>query len=190
MRRVCQQMSAWFTPLNICWRRVDRNATPLPPDVSCHDLAQECPFLRENELVLLGEIEIGHAVAVRAQPRPVALIGCETLERDQRKGDVVGALVRHPVAEEIAAAFRDDGEPVFRVLLEQRALEGVELVTDEDGDGHGCTPMLIGAVIASAAKQSIPPLAARWIASAFAKATADKSSLRSLAQTLRVCRRQ
>ena len=41
------------------------------------------------------------------------------------------------------------------------------------------------AVIASAAKQSIPPLAARWIASAFAKASADKSSLRSLAQTLR-----
>jgi hypothetical protein len=39
---------------------------------------------------------------------------------------------------------------------------------------------VIFAVIASAAKQSMPPLAARWIA----------SSLRSLAQTLRVCRRQ
>jgi hypothetical protein len=47
------------------------------------------------------------------------------------------------------------------------------------------------AVIASEAKQSIAPHAETWIASAFAlRATADKSSLCSLAQTLRVCRRQ
>src|SRR5207244_2566790 len=37
----------------------------------------------------------------------------------------------------VAAAFRDDAEPVLRILLEHRALERVELVADEDGDGHG-----------------------------------------------------
>src|SRR3954453_21925945 len=113
MPRVCQQVSAWVAPLNVCWRRVDRNATPLLPDASRHDLTQERPFLSEDELVLLGEIEVGHAFAVGAQPRTVAFIGRETLERDQRERYVVGALVRHPVAEQVAAAFRDDGEPVF-----------------------------------------------------------------------------
>jgi len=44
--------------------------------------------------------------------------------------------MRHPVAEEIAAASGDDGEPVSRVFLEHRAFERIELVTDEDGDGH------------------------------------------------------
>src|SRR5829696_3617902 len=157
MRRVCQQVSAWVAPLNVCWRRVDRCATPVLPDASRHDLAQERPFLSEDELVLLGEIEVGHAFAVGAQPRPVAFIGCQALERDQRKRDVVGALMRHPVADEVAAAFRDDGEPVFGVLLELRALEWIELVADENGDGHDGAPMLIFAVIASAAKQSMPP---------------------------------
>src|SRR6266404_4605535 len=113
MRRVCQQVSAWVAPLNACWRRVDRNATPVLPDASRHDLAQERPLLGEDELVLLGEIEIGHAFRVGAQPRPVAFIGGETLERYQRERDVVGALVWHPVAEQVAAAFRNDGEPVL-----------------------------------------------------------------------------
>src|ERR1700730_13541002 len=99
MRRVCQQMSAWVASLNVCLRGLDKNATPVLPDTSRHDLAQERTLLGKDELVLLGETEIGHAFAVGAQPRPVAFIGRETLERDQRKGDVVGALVRHPVAE-------------------------------------------------------------------------------------------
>jgi hypothetical protein len=64
-----------LTPLNVCLRRVDSGATPVPPDASRHDLAQERPFFGEDELVLLGEIEIGHAFAVGAQPRPVAFIG-------------------------------------------------------------------------------------------------------------------
>ena len=67
---------------------------PPLPDASRHDLTQERPLLGKDELVLLGEIEVGHAFAVGAQPRPVAFIGRETLERDQREGDVVGALGR------------------------------------------------------------------------------------------------
>src|SRR6202008_239239 len=71
-------------------------------------------------------------------PRAIGLIGGKAFERDQRKGDVVGALMRHPVADEIAAAARDDLEPVPRIFLELRALERIELVADEHGDGrHG-----------------------------------------------------
>ena len=50
-----------------------------------------------------------------------------------------GAM-RHPVADEIAAAFRNDGQPVFRIFLEHRPLERIELVTDENGDGHADQP--------------------------------------------------
>src|SRR5258705_3670149 len=100
-------------PLRVCLRREHSDTTPVLPVASRHNLAQESPFLRENELVLLGEIEIGHAFAVGAQPRPVAFIGSQAIERDQRKRDVVGALMRHPVTEQVATAFRDDGEPVF-----------------------------------------------------------------------------
>src|SRR5262249_20850765 len=51
-------------------------------------------------------------------------------------GDVVGALMRHPIAEEISAALRNDGEPTSRVVFEGVALKRVELIADEDRDGH------------------------------------------------------
>ena len=74
---------------------------------------------------------------VGADARPVGLVGGEALERDQREGDVVGALVRHPVADEVAAAARDDLDPALGVGLERAAPEGIELVADENRDGHG-----------------------------------------------------
>jgi hypothetical protein len=61
--------------------------------------------------------------------------------------------MRHPVADEIAAASGNDGEPARSVLLEHRALERIELVADENGN-HGeapgflsrqCLPSLRGA---------------------------------------------
>src|SRR6266851_5629523 len=63
----------------------------------CHHLAQETTLLREDEFVLLGEVEIRHAVRIAAQPRPVGLVGGKALERDQRERDVVGALMRHEI---------------------------------------------------------------------------------------------
>src|SRR5262249_9932294 len=100
------------------------------------DLAQKGPLLSKDELVRFGEVEVGHAFGVTAQPRAIGLIGGKALERDQREGDVVGALMRHPVADEVAAAARDDREPAFGIFLELRALERIELVADEHGDRH------------------------------------------------------
>jgi hypothetical protein len=91
-----------------------------------------------DEFVLFGKAEIRHAFRIGAQPRAIALIGGQAFERNQRKCDVVGALMRHPVADQIAGAFRNDREPAFRIFLEHRAFERIELVADEDGDGHGC----------------------------------------------------
>ena len=75
---------------------------------------------------VLGEAEVRHAFGVGAQAGAVGLVGGEAGEGDEREGDVVRALVRHPVADEIAAAARDDGEPAAGVVLEGVAPERVE----------------------------------------------------------------
>ena len=83
------------------------------------------------------------------KPRAIGLRRRPRLSNEIRaKADVVGALMRHPVAEQVATASRDNAEPAPRILLEHRTLERIELVTDENGDGHKGTPMLIH-VIAS-----------------------------------------
>src|SRR3954463_4174312 len=102
-----------------------------------YHLAQEGALLREDELALLGELEVRHALGILPQPGAIGFIGGKALEADQRKRDVVGALMRHEIADEVATAFRDDSEPALRVILELRALERIELIADEDGDGHG-----------------------------------------------------
>src|SRR5882724_2684261 len=109
----------------------------LPFDDLSRHLSQKRSLLRKDEFVFLGESKIRHALAVGAKPCPIAFVGCETFEGNQRERNVVGAFMRHPVADEIAAAFRNNGQPGFCVLLEHRALERIELVADENGDGHG-----------------------------------------------------
>src|SRR3569833_589171 len=64
----------------------------------CHHMAQERSLLGQDELVLLGKREIGPALGVFAQDGAVALVSCETVERNQREGNVVGAFMRHEIA--------------------------------------------------------------------------------------------
>src|SRR4029079_6650254 len=154
------------TPQIVCWRRQHRRATPALPDASRHHLPQKRPFFREDQPVLFGEIEIGHAFTVGAQPRPGAFVRRQTVKENQREGDIVGALVRHPVTDQIAAASWNDAEPAFGIFLEHRPLERIELVTDENGDGHGGLRCFLAVIARSkATKQSIPPRVALWIAS-------------------------
>ena len=84
------------------------------------------------------EAEVRRAVRVGLEAGAIGLVGGEAFERDQRERDVVGALVRHEIAEQVAAAFRDDGLPAPGILLERVALERIEHVADAAGDGHGC----------------------------------------------------
>src|ERR1043166_175951 len=94
-------------------------------------------LLAENETFPLREAEIFCSAGVGAQARPVGVIGGETVERDQRERDVVRAFVRQEIADEIAAAARNDGGPAARVFLERIALERIEHVADAAGDRHG-----------------------------------------------------
>src|ERR1700733_9595561 len=105
------------------------------------DLTQERTFLGEDELVFLGKAEILHALFVGTEASAIFLVGREACEGNQRERDVVGAFMRHPVADEIAAASRDDGEPAFGILLEHPALERIDLIADENGDGHREPPV-------------------------------------------------
>src|SRR5206468_8067546 len=119
------------------WARPRRSrrswASPEVDDLHYH-LAQKGALFGEDEFVVLGKMEIRHAVGVLPQPCPVGLVSSKAFEGDQRKRDVVGALMRHEIADQVAAAFRDDAEPALRIILELRALERIELVADEDGD--------------------------------------------------------
>src|SRR3954469_7431544 len=105
-----------------------------------YHLAQEGALFRKDEFVVLGKMEIRHALGILPQPRAIGLVGREALEGDQRERDVVGTLMRHEIADQIAAASRDDGEPALGIFLELSALERIELVSDEYGDGHVRAP--------------------------------------------------
>ena len=45
------------------------------------------------------------------------------------------------VADEMASAAGDDAAPGFGVLLEGFSLEGIDLIADKAGDGHGWSPV-------------------------------------------------
>jgi len=99
-------------------------------------LAQEASLLGEDTALFLGKAEIGHPLVVGAQARTIRLVRSQALERDQPIGDVIRTLVRHPIADDLTAALRNDRQPAPCVLLELAALEGIEPVADENGDRH------------------------------------------------------
>lgn len=99
-------------------------------------LTKKGSLLREDEPVLLREIEIRDALVIRLEPGAIGFVIRQTGKRDQPECDVVGPLMRHPVSKQIATAFRNDGKPALRVGLKEMPLERIELVADEDGDGH------------------------------------------------------
>src|SRR5215470_15752577 len=98
---------------------------------------QERALLAQDKALLLGKAEIGGAFTIGLEPRAVDFVGGEAVERNQPIADVVGALMRHPIAEKISAALGNDGEPPPGVFFEGVALKRIELVADEDRDAHG-----------------------------------------------------
>lgn len=99
-------------------------------------LPKKGSLLGENEPVFLREAKIREPLPVSFQPGTIAFVVRQTRKRDQSERDVVGPLMRHPVAQQIAPAFGNDGEPALRVGFEQMLFERVELISNKDGDGH------------------------------------------------------
>ena len=85
----------------------------------------------------MRQVEILASLGIGAQARPVALIRRQAVEGDQPPGDVVGAFMRQEIADEMSATARNDAAPVFGVFPERVALEGIDLIADDNRDGHG-----------------------------------------------------
>src|ERR1700761_1279547 len=101
-----------------------------------HHLPQERSLLRQDEFVLLGEGEVRRSLCVGAQGGAIALVSRETVERNQSEGDVVGAFMGHEIACQSAATARNDAEPPPGVALELLALMRIDLIANENSDGH------------------------------------------------------
>jgi DNA-binding transcriptional ArsR family regulator len=84
--------------------------------------------------------EIIARFGIGLQPGAIGLIRRQTIESDQTPGDVVRAFVGQEISDKMAATARNDVAPVFRVLFESVALEGVDFISDDARDGHECSP--------------------------------------------------
>src|SRR5262245_45983772 len=71
-----------ISPHVVCLRGEDSDAASPSPAASRHDLAQEGALFGEDELVLLGEVEICRAFLIRPQSRAIAFIGRKAVEGD------------------------------------------------------------------------------------------------------------
>src|SRR4051794_20904699 len=111
---------------------ISPDGVPVNRPSACSDGPQKRALLAQYEALRLRGPEVRGARRVGPQPRTVLLICGDALERDQRQRDVVGPFVGHEVAEEVAAAGRDDGG----VSLERVALVRIEDVADAAGHGH------------------------------------------------------
>src|SRR6478672_11324038 len=127
----------WVRPSSTDGSRGSARARRVWAPLLRHGL-QEGALLAQDEALLTGEAEVRRALRIGLQARAIGLVGCQAVERNEGPGDVVGALVRQKVADQAAPALGDDAPPVAGVLCEGLALEGIDDVTDEDGDGHGC----------------------------------------------------
>src|SRR5260221_14361570 len=79
----------------------------------------------------LRESEILPRRCIPFQAHPVGLICRQRLELDESPCNVVGALVRQEVADQMAAAAGNDRPPVLRVRFERSTLKRIDVVTDE-----------------------------------------------------------
>src|SRR5262245_3441348 len=100
------------------------------------DHLHERPLFPEDQTSRFGHREVLAPVRVRAQLHAIRLVRREALERNQAPGHVVRAFVRQEVADEPAAAPRDDAAPILSVSPEDVLLKRVDLVANHAGDGH------------------------------------------------------
>jgi hypothetical protein len=65
------------------------------------NLTEKCALFGKYELALFGRLEISTALRVRLYASSILFVVCKAFEGDQSIGDVVGAFIWHPIAEQI-----------------------------------------------------------------------------------------
>src|SRR5574337_2015117 len=110
------------------------------PERAVHDF-HEVPFLFQDEALRLRKREVLAALRVFPQPRLVGFVGGEAVECDQAPADIVGALPRQEIADQVPAAAGNDAPPVFGVFAERVTVGGIDFVTDDADDAHVAAPV-------------------------------------------------
>src|SRR5262249_44027845 len=114
---------------------LDAGSGSLRRNAKCaFDYLHEISLFAQDEALRLGHREILTRFAVLAEAGPVGFVRRQTLKSDQPPGHIVRPFMRKKIADQMAAAARNDAAPVFRILLKCIALKRVNLVTNETGN--------------------------------------------------------
>src|SRR6185295_8669678 len=87
------------------------------------DHLDERPFFAKDESFRLSHREIGDRLGIGFQARSVGFIRGKAVKCDQAPRLEIRSFVREKVADEVAAAARDDASPIRGVLPETLFLE-------------------------------------------------------------------
>jgi hypothetical protein len=90
----------------------------------------------EYKALALRHGEIVARFRIRFQARPVGFIRGEAIECNQPPSYVVCSFMRKKIANKMTTASRNDAAPILGVQLEPVALERIDLVADDAGDGR------------------------------------------------------
>src|SRR5262245_39974585 len=156
--------------------------------------SREGALLAKNESLLFGGSEIGERLTVSPQRQAIGFVGRQAVERDQSPGDVVRALVRQEVPQQVPAAAWDDASPVFGVLVERFLLKRIDLIPDETGDGRRdhrrfpfCTDRLGERRDGEGLPQKLP--ARRWLGAHHRDPVCESGAVRKRSTAAYSCRR-
>ncbi len=106
---------------------------------SIHNL-YEVSLFAQDETFALRHFKIFASFLIGFQTRLIALIRSEAIEGDQPPADVVRAFVWKKVSDQVPAATGNDAAPVLGVFLERVSLKRIDLIPNDAGDGHCCSP--------------------------------------------------
>src|SRR5260370_4586149 len=102
------------------------------------DHFHEGSVVGKDQALALCHVELLTRFLTRLQTCSVMIVRGEAVERDQPPCNVVCALMREEISDEVPTASRNNAAPVLGVLFETVALEWVDLIADNAGDLHWC----------------------------------------------------
>src|SRR5580700_11247028 len=95
------------------------------------DSLEKCPLLAQDKALCLRERKILLSFSVVPQARSVRFVVGERPERNQAPRDVIGALMRQEIADQMSATARNDVGPIFGIGFEGSALKRVDFVANK-----------------------------------------------------------
>ena len=114
----------------------DRGVSSLPCRMPGQQRAHEGPFIPQHAAALVADAIGVDEIGIRAEQRPVLLLGGEAGKAEQGQGPVARALGRQEVAVMDAAMHVDQFHPPAAKAFESLDLSRIDNVLDDASD-HG-----------------------------------------------------